>query len=195
MYKYLLCFLLLIATGTAFADIVYLPQEKNYYNNVNTLKRHNIMRRNKYNSNFLPNKELCALENYALNKTFQRDTDIQRLERLENIAFGTIQNGDLFSRYQNIEQAILARPKYKAKQRIISSLANYLHGSPTGFTPSIHPSYDNFNTFGNFSATPSMYSPKYSTTKFEQYSNGIFGGGWGINNGNFGSGSSIRILD
>ena len=195
MFKRIFCFLLLMTTSSAFADVVYLPPEKNHLNNISSIQQYKNFNRNRYNRHFLPNKELCALETYALNKTFQRDTDIQRLERLENIAFGTIQYGDLFSRYQNLEQAILARPKYKTKQRIISNLANYLHGGPTGFTPSLHSNYDNFNNFGGFSAMPSMYSPKYTTTKFEQYSNGIFGGGWGMSNGNFGTGSSIKILD
>ena len=193
MYKYIFCLLLLTTTSTAYANIVYFPNEK-YFNNTSSIQQ-NITNRKEYRKHFLPNKDLCALETYALNKTFQRDTDIQRLERLESIAFGTIQKGDLFSRYQNLEQAILARPKYKTKQRIISNLANYLHGGPTGFTPSLHSNYNNFNNFGGFNAIPSMYSPKYTTTKFEQYSNGMFGGGWGINNGNFGTGSSIRILD
>ena len=110
------------------------------------------------------------------------------------MAFGAIQDGDLITRYQNVEQAILSRPQYKTKQSVLSNIANYLGGQTTGFTPSLIP-YSSIDGYGSFSTNPSVYSPKYSTTKFEQYSNGIFGGGWGMSNGNFGSGSSIKILD
>ena len=143
---------------------------------------------------YLSPKNLNALERYALNKAYTRESNLRRLERLENLAFGAIQNGDLVSRYNNVESAILSRPRVNAKQSIINSLASYFNGTPTGFTPNIMP-YSNMGNLGGFSTYPSMYSPKYTNTKFEQYSNGMFGGGWGVSDGNFGTGSSVRILD
>ena len=153
------------------------------------------------NNPYLSSNELSALEKYALNRTYRRENDLARLERLENLAFGATQSGDLASRYMNVEEAILSRPQYKTKTSFLGNLANYFAGTPTGFTPSIDNSFYNstmglpaglgFSTFGgNFYPTPG-----YMNQNFEQYSNGPFGGGWGMSNHNYGTGSSVRILD
>lgn len=153
------------------------------------------------NNPYLSNNELSALEKYALNKTFRRESDLTRLERLENLAFGATQIGDLNSRYANVEQAILSRPKYKTKNSILGNLANYFAGSATGYTPSISNQFYNttmglpaglgFSNFGNhFYPTPG-----YMNQNFEQYTNGPFSYGYGMSNHNYGTGSSVRILD
>ena len=90
-----------------------------------------------YNGDYLSHGNLNALEKYALNKTYRKESDLTRLERLENLAFGATQLGDLDSRYTNVEQAILSRPKYKTKNSMLGSLANFLAGTPTGYTPAI----------------------------------------------------------
>ena len=151
--------------------------------------------RNQYN-HFLSKNDLNALEQYAMNKSYYRDNDIQRLERLENLAFGATQIGDIHTRYRNVENAILSRPKYNTKQSLINNLANYFSGQATGFTPSFNTS-QNYSNLGGFSNNPYMFTPTpgYDNTRFEQYSNGIFGGGWGVSGQNFGTGSSVRILD
>ena len=166
------------------------------YSNTNRpIYKHRYYCPNCHNSDYyLSRSNLNALEKYALNKTYNRESNLNRLERLENLTFGAIQDGDLLSRYNNLESAILSRPQANAKQSIINTLASYFNGTPTGFTPNIMP-YSDTSNLGGFSTYPSMYSPKYTNTKFEQYSNGIFGGGWGVSNGNFGTGSSVRILD
>ena len=209
MKKYIILMLLLFVSNSAFADIIRYPSTTynsfypkfNQQNKIST-SHYSPARRyhrklhtpNFYYNNYLSDANLNALEKHAFNKTFGRNRQLERLERLENVAFGAIQDGDLITRYQNVEQAILSRPQYKTKQSVLSNIANYLGGQTTGFTPSLIP-YSSIDGYGSFSTNPSMYSPKYSTTKFEQYSNGIFGGGWGMSNGNFGSGSSIKILD
>ena len=155
-----------------------------------------------HNSNFyLTSSQLGSLEKYALNKTFNRESDISRLERLENLAFGASQNGDLISRYANVEHAILSRPPYKTKSSFLGALTNYLTGIPTGFTPSIGNSFYNSRMmspaglgFSHFGGNFYPY-PSYMNQNFEQYSTGPFSSGWGMSNQNYGTGSSVRILE
>ena len=146
-----------------------------------------------YNNPYLSSSELNALEKYAMNKTYRRENDLRRLERLENLAFGATQNGDLFSRYKNVEEAILSRPQYKQKQSFLGNLANYFAGQATGFTPSMMP----YSNLGGFTSNPYAFTPNpgYQNNNFEQYSNGIFSGGWGHMGQDYGTGSSVRILD
>ena len=145
---------------------------------------------------YLSKEDLNALEKYALNKTYKRNSDLERLERLENLAFGASQTGDVYTRYKNVENAILSRPKYGTKQSLLNNISNYFAGQATGFTPNLiqYPTYSNL---GGFSSNPYLFTPNsgYGNTNYEQYSNGIFGGGWGISGQNYGTGSSIRILD
>jgi len=145
-----------------------------------------------YQSEVLPH-DLSALERYSMNRVYSRETPLRRLERLENLAFGSIQSGNLESRYRNVESAILSRPKSNFKHNALGTLTNYFRGQATGVTPSIYdnfynymPAYDNFmhNGFNN-----------YGNSRINQYSNGIFGSGYSIFNNNAGSSSSIRILD
>lgn len=136
---------------------------------------------------------LSALEKYALRKTYGRESELQRLERLENLAFGAIQNGNPSIRFKNVENAILSRPQYNTKQSLLNNISNYFSGQSTGFTPPIA-TYPNYTNFGGFTTNPYMF-PKYNNTSFEQYSNGIFGGGWGFSGQDFGTGSSVKILD
>jgi len=144
----------------------------------------------------IPKRNLSALERHALDKTYNGENSLQRLERLENLAFGSIQSGDLASRYRNVETAILSRPQANVKRSIIGNIANYFAGQATGFTPSINPGITNgFTNLGGFSNN--FYpTPGYSNNNFEQYSNGLFGGhGWGYAGQDYGTGNSIRILD
>ncbi len=142
------------------------------------------------------NKDLNALEKYALNKTYRRESDLERLERLENLAFGATQFGDLDRRFSNVERAILSRPKSQPQQSLLNNLANYFSGQATGFTPNLTP-YPRMNNLGGFTSNPYLFTPNpnYNSNRFENYSNGLFGGGWRQSGHNFGTGSSIRILD
>ena len=150
---------------------------------------------------FISNRDLGTLDKHALNKTYRRDSNLTRLERLENLAFGATQAGDLQHRYRNVENAILSRPPYRTKNSMLGTLANYFLGQTTGFTPAINE--NNFMPAMNLPAGlgPTNYggnfypAPGINNQRFEHYSNGLFGGGWGMSNGSFGNGSSIRMLD
>ena len=121
----------------------HTPQSSRYYN------RH----RHYNNYQHLRNRDLAMLEKYALNKTYKNQNDLQRLERLENLAFGATQYGDLASRYRNVEAAILSRPSQQnIKSSIVGNLANYLGGQLTGFTPNLSSdNFSNINPLGGYS--------------------------------------------
>lgn len=218
MKYYIVYLLILLTTGSVYADFVtYSGNAPNYNNGFqsklnmnqpkttiasysgsrrqNRLYPHHCPNCQNYNP-YLSKNDLNALEKYALNKTYRRESDLQRLERLENLAFGSSQYGDLHSRYKNVENAILSRPKYNTNRSILGNLANYFSGQTTGFTPSLT-SYPAYNNLGGFSSNPYLFTQPsgYQNNSYEQYSNGIFGGGWGVRGSDFGTGSSIRILD
>ncbi len=125
--------------------------------------------------------DISDLEKYALNKNFCRENDLKRLERLELQAFGAIQNGDINTRYANVRNAILTRPKQNYKTTLLRNLSDYFGGQITGFTPMVSPYSDDYdNNYGN--STSSFY-----TTPF----------GSRIRNNNYGisSGAGVHILD
>lgn len=215
MFKFTICFLATVLILPAYADFTtYSGHSGNSFNSKLRMnqpkttvightgsRRHNRISPHKsscyrrYNPFFSKN-DLDALEKYSLNKTYKRENDIRRLERLEDLAFGATQTGDLYSRYKNVENAILSRPQYKTKSSLLNNVANYFAGQATGFTPNLLP-YPDYNSLGGFTARPYAYmpTPGYSNNNIEQYSNGIFGGGWGFSGSNYGTGSSVRILD
>ena len=139
-------------------------------------------------NSYIPNDNLSALERYALRRNFSRENELARLERLENLAFGATQNGDINSRYRNVENAILSRPQNNGYRRSFwGNVADYFSGQMTGYTPAL----SNFDMYAN--SFP--YTQSYGNSSAQQFSNGIFGSGWGIQNQNFGNGSRVRILD
>ena len=158
------------------------------YSNINDRQR-NYNNYLKSGRHYLSKQDLAALEKYSMNKTFGGDSELRRLERLENLAFGSVQSGDIYSRFQNVESAILARPKYQEyspKQSILSALGNYFAGQATGLSPSL------IQNFGDNSLNS---SPTYSMQRQDYYNNGIFGNGYRNYSNNYGSGGSLRILD
>ena len=183
MKKFIIILLLLTCSNGVFAksSITYYPENTPYYYNSGGQIRPK-----------LPLDELCALEKYTYNKTYNREYPLQRLERLEITAFGSIQQGNLSTRFKNVENALLARENYSPnyyqanKRNIWGNLADYFIGQPTGITPSItSPSYQGYNP---------LYGQNYGNQRYEQFSNGLFGGGYNLMNQNLGNGSSIRIL-
>lgn len=209
MFKYLLSIAILFSLLPTSANIIkhatsapnyggYHPRPKiiNSRPTNHCIQRgpHNYWPKNNFNQkSYIPRNNLSALERYSLNKSYARQNDIKRLERLETLAFGSIQQGDLYSRYHNVENAILSRPKPIKKHSIMNNLTNYLVGQSTGFTPSIL-LHDNY-----YSSYPNnlQYVPSsgFTTNTFQQYSNGIFGGGWNMSGNNYGANSSVKILD
>lgn len=148
----------------------------------------------------IPKSALKKLEKHVWGKHFSNENEHSRLERLEEMAFGAVQSGDLNSRYQNVESALLSRPKYKTRDNIISTLGNMVFGQPTGFTPNITPQelngYDQFAPFGGDYFVPGYRGlSSYGNNMVEHYSNGLFGGGWGSFHNSTGSGSGVHFLD
>ena len=149
-----------------------------------------------------------ALERRVFKKKYSKEGNLRRLERLENLTFGATQSGDYVTRFKNVEAAILSRPEQSYKRSILGNIASYFTGTPTGFTPSItdtiitpsyvtpgsipylSPTMNSMMPMGDFST-----SPNFDNQRFEQYSNGIWGNGYRTFGNNYGSGSSIRILD
>lgn len=147
----------------------------------------------------IPKSALKKLEKHVWGKHFSNESEAERLERLEEMAFGAVQSGDLNRRYQNVESVLLSRPKYKTRDNIISTLGNMVFGQPTGFTPNITTQelngYDQFAPFGGDYFAPGYRSlSSYGNNMVEQYSNGLFGGGWGNFHNSTGTGSGITIL-
>lgn len=178
MLRLFVCFLLLVNITPVFAAKTVRTASPFYYNP-------------SYYQPMLPSGGLNALEMYALNRSFARENDIRRLERLENLAFGAVQNGDLDTRYQQVENAILARPRYNGyRNSFRNALGNYIAGQATGVTPSIvtqdfMPTYNNMG-FG---------TPRYTNSNMIQYSGLPFGArGYQLFNQNHGMGSGVRIL-
>lgn len=183
MFRILICLFILLNINVVFAGA---------YNNF--LHRNSYDTSRNYYNIPISEYDLSALEKYTLNKTFPRQNPIARLERLENLAFGSIQEGDLRSRYKNVERALLSRPNFNNKRTTLGNIVNYFTGQPTGITPPVY-SKSNFNNYYPVDNMGLNYqSQNYGTQRFNQYSNGIFGHGYGYMNSALGNGSSINIL-
>lgn len=143
----------------------------------------------------LPIESINALEKYSLNRVYKNDNPISRLERLETEAFGAVQHGDLISRYENVEAALLSRPKnyYSPKRSLINNIATFFAGQPTGITPpiGINPQFNSY-PYGYNTIYPNQGN---SIQNYDTYSNGLFNRGYNVYNNNTGNGASIRILD
>ena len=214
MLKFFVVFIMLLNTSIVFAETIttyspaYTPhnfKSKLNMNRPNTQiigydrqnRPYHNYHRPCYNCgqfNSIPMRDLNALEKYAFKKNFKRESDIERLERLEALAFGAIQNGDILSRYKNAEQAILSRPQPNLNRSVLNNIASFFNGQATGFTPNIENSFiPGLTPYGGSGSY--FPNPAFNNSRFEQYSNGIFGGGYGLSNGSFGTGSGIKILD
>ena len=139
--------------------------------------------------------DINSLETYSMNRTFARESDIERLERLEMQAFGAIQQGDIVSRYENVRASILSRPKQDYKTSLLQNLGNYFAGQMTGYTPSLS-SFGSSNPYmmpmSGFSTT--NYPTTYGNNSITEYS-GPFGRGYRVNNFGTGSSAGVRIID
>jgi len=182
MYRFVFLFLLFSLSYSCIAQTSDFITQKPYYNPYYGAY---------YGGDYIPQQRLKSkksslfsdindLEKYAMNKNFTRESDRMRLERLEMQAFGAVQNGDMLTRYNNVRDAILSRPKQNYKTTFLRNISDYFSGQLTGFTPALNQSEFNDYNFGRNShryyQTP--YGKGYST-----YDYGI------------GNDASIRILD
>ena len=178
MLRLFICLLILLNINAGFVHAYHIVKQNPVYRNYN----------NDYY--YLPRENLSALEKYTLNRAYPRENPVLRLERLENLAFGSIQSGDLETRYKKVENAILSRPKAVTKKSALGNIVSYFAGQPTGITPPVYNSYHYPNTDTGFY----NYHPSYGNQRYNQYSNGIFGHGYSLMNSGFGNGSSVTIL-
>ncbi|MCQ2744151.1 MAG: hypothetical protein MJ230_05080 [bacterium] len=178
--------LFILCTNLAFADNQRRFIRQHPYIN-NPYYRHSSY----FENEVLP-KDLSALEKYSMNKIYRHEPPLRRLERLETLAFGSTQAGNIESRYKNVENAILSHPNNSIKRTALGTLANYFAGQATGVTPSLF-NYDNnyFNNNYGFN----NFNNGYGTNRINQYTNGMFGSGFSILNNSLGNRSTVRILD
>ena len=178
MLRFLICLLVLLGVNSVYASSYHLVRQYPHYGNYNN------------SHSYLPRENLSALEKYTLNRAYPRENPVLRLERLENLAFGSIQSGDLETRYRNVENAILSRPKAVTKRSALGNIVSYFAGQPTGITPPVYNRYYYPDTTTGYY----NYHPSYGNQRYNQYSNGIFGHGYSLMNSGFGNGSSVTIL-
>ena len=172
-----------------------------YYNNRRPYYRPNNFYNNAYNQRrfFHPRRssfsDLSALEQYTLNRNFTRESDLERLQRLEMQAFGAVQQGDINTRYDNVRNAILSRPKNNYRTSLIRNIGNLFGGQLTGFTPSFNSSFDDDPFFSsNSSFTTTQFPSTFGSTSTTGYSS-PFGKGYRVNNFGTGSSTGVHILD
>ena len=126
--------------------------------------------------------DINDLEKYAMNRNFHRENDRTRLERLEMLAFGAVQAGDYGTRYNNVRNAILSRPKPNYKNSLFRNLSDYFGGQVTGYTPSINQSSDAF------------YTSPFGSSSVSNFSN-PWGHGTRVNDYGISSGMGVKLLD
>ena len=199
MYRFILSlFIFALMTPSYAATRTVVTQSPYYYNpnfnQIQTRPYHHYNRpyRQYYNpcykcSNF---SDINALEKYTMNRNFTRESDIQRLERLEMQAFGALQNGDINTRYENVRSAILSRPKQNYRTSFLRNIGDYFAGQTTGYTPSIGSSNPFINSFSR-----GNYPTNYGNSAFTEFSGPFGTRGYNLNNYSTGSNAGIRILD
>lgn len=166
-------------------------QYNDYYNNPNYYTRtHNnppIYNRHRYQPQ--PHfSDINALEKYTMNRNFHNESNLERLQRLEMQAFGAVQSGDIDSRYENVRNAILARPNSSnTRNSILKNIGNYFTGQMTGFTPALNSSFS-----PSFATTP--YPSSFGNQSIDEFS-GPFRSGYRVNNYGVSSSTGVHILD
>ena len=187
MYRFVMLLILSTLSMPVFAERTFTTTSP-YYGTFNTPQAY-------YGGDYIPNRrykknrsvfsDINDLERYAMNRNFTGDSDLKRVERLETLTFGAIQEGDIYTRYDNVREAILTRPKQNYKTSILRSISDYFSGQLTGFTPSVT-SNQNSNNF--FSDTP------YSQSSYTQYRS-PWGSGYRTKDYGIGNSSGVHILD
>lgn len=186
MYRILTLFLLLTISMPVFSATRKVVTQTPYYNPYYAPQAYyggDYIPRRSFRRNSSAFYDINDLERYAMNKNFTRDSDRVRLERLETLAFGAVQEGDIYTRYDNVRNAILSRPKQNYKTSVLRSINDYFNGQMTGFTPSLSQSDSYGNNSGFFGKS---YSSGYSTP----WSHGFRTSNYGTN-----SGTGVHLID
>ena len=136
------------------------------------------------------NNDLSRMERALFRKNYNNDNINSRLDRLEENMYGRRIPGTVADRYRNLSNSFYYNNpgtyydtynNYNAyspyplaatpKMRLLDRISNYFMGTSTGISPSM----DGFFT--------------------EQYSTSPWGRGYYSSNKNYGTGSTVRILD
>ena len=157
-------------------------------------------RNNNISSDNAVNKKLSKLEKKVFKRAFEDDIPENRISRLEEEVFGTIQSGDINSRYSMLSKAIQHYnnsnfyssmipddPYFALPPSGIRSLAgsftNFMNrnfvGMPTGFSPHV-------GSYGMYNNPYGGYNPRSS-----QRFNGSYRESWGGRYGDMGAGVHI----
>ena len=186
MYRFIIFLILSALTMPVYAERTVVTQRP-YYNPYYAPQAYYggdyIQQRKFMSKNRSAFYDINDLEKYAMNKTFTKESDRTRLERLETLAFGAVQEGDIYTRYDNVRNTILSRPKQNYKTSFLQGLSNYFNGQLTGFTPNVNSNYNPYSSSSDF-----------ERKSYTQYSS-PWGSGYRSNYYGMGSGSSVRILD
>ena len=134
--------------------------------------------------------DINELEKYAMNKNFTKDSDRTRLERLETLTFGAVQEGDIYTRYDNVRASILSRPKQNYKTSLFRNISDFFNGQLTGFTPQINNSYTN----GTWPLSQNINTNPYEQSSYTQYRS-PWGSGYRTKDYGIGTRSGVHFLD
>lgn len=191
MYRIIFSIILTLSVLPAFAERTYVTEQpvyNSYYVPQAAYYGGYYNPRNRYIRNSGSRfTDINDLERYATGKNFFRESDITRIERMELLAFGAIQEGDINSRYANVREAILSRPKQNYKSSILKSISNYFTGQMTGYTPPI-------NTYNTTDSVFPFLDNSFGKSTITDYSS-PWGKGYKINNYGTGSSAGVHILD
>lgn len=180
MYRFLVLAVLLTVFEPVFAErIVTQAPLNNFYYSPQAYYGGNYAPR-RYAKNRSVFYDINDLERYAMNRNFTKDSDLVRLERLETLAFGAVQEGDIYARYDDVRNAILSRPKPNYKTSFLRSLSDYFNGQLTGFTPNV--------------TNTGSYPSGYEKNSYSEYGS-PFGRGYKTNYYGYDNGAGIHILD
>ena len=160
------------------------------------------------NPNLISKRTLSQMEADIFNQQFPHDNDETRISRLEQKLLGATQSGNLQNRLATIKQVIRNNNNYaygiptmtptyptpNTSGNILKTVGNILtgRGTMTGFSPS-------FNTYSNpYMNNNPFYSygnPHYNVGGHGMNSGWVGNRGWGLNNRDIGTGTTVRILN
>ncbi len=184
-----------------YPDMTY---EQRMNNIIVNYKNNNVSKDNE------TNKKLSKMEKKIFRREFTEDTPENRISRLEEEVFGTIQSGDIKSRCTMLSKALphyntynpytasipddpyFALPPTSGGLRSLAgSFTNFMNrqfvGMPTGFSPQVYSPYANgyhgyYGGYGPYNG----YNPRSS-----QRFNGSYRESWGRRYGDMGAGVHI----
>lgn len=144
-------------------------------------------------------KNLDKYEKKVFKRTFENELPENRISRLEEQVLGTIQCGDLTSRYETLAKAV---PAYnKNTFTTVTPLNSYPYAAPVvrssgwrGLAGSLGNFFNNRFVGMPTGMSPQIYSP-YINNYGPDYQRGFYGNtGWNYNNTYRGSGTGVHIL-